>query len=459
MNLLHLMPALSPGGPTRSLLTLVRETRRARPDVRHTVVSLSSADYLPLAFALRREGAEIQRAADIEQVAGYVERADVVLVHFYNTPALWRTLAGALPSARFVIWAKVLGEHAPQRFNTRLFACAAHVAFTAPPPAYLPAQFKEARVIPALADHARVSGVVAKPHDGFNADYVGTTNWGKMHPRFVTMLARVAVPELKVRVCGGALEPAMAAELKQTPQPGRFECCGFVQDIASILETSDVFAYPLAERTYATSDQSLQEAMLAGVPPVILPHGGPGRFVTDGKNGIIARNEDEFVAAIEYLHRNPERRAELARNARQSAQVLFNTEKHAVAILELLQEASQAPKTRLMPADGPANDGRRSGAALFLMSQDWDEASAQTAVKAWRAGQTDELAEYASGLDDDAFQIEGGILHWRREVMDDPLLRSWSALWLMRHGRVDEARHEMAEAVRLGAPRAAIRGL
>jgi glycosyltransferase involved in cell wall biosynthesis len=460
MNLLHLMPALGPGGPTRALLTLLKELRRAQPDVRHTVASLSAGDYPPLAFALRQEGAAIQRAADIEQVSGYVERADVVLVHFWNTPPLWRVLTAPLPPARFVLWSHVLGAHAPQRFSTRLFASATRVAFTAPPPAYLSAQVKQARVIPAMVDRARVSGVSAKPHDGFNADYVGTTNRGKMHPRFVTMMAHVNIPDLKIRICGGALEPAMAAELKQTPESGRFECRGFVEDISSILETSDVFAYPLAEQTYATSDLALQEAMLAGVPPVTLPHGGLSRFVTDGKNGIIAQNEDAFVAAIEYLFRHPERRAELGRNARRSAEVLFSAERHAAELFNLLQEASQAPKTRLMhAANGPANHLPKAAAVLFLMSQDWEQASAEMAVTAWRAGQTAELMKYASELDYDAFQIEGGVLHWRREALDDPLLRWWSALWLMRQGRTDDARQERAEAVRLGAPERAVPGL
>ena len=459
MNLLHLMPALGPGGPTRALLALIKEFRRSRPDVRHTVVSVAAGDHLPLAFALRREGAEIERAAGVEQVSGHVERADVVLVHFWNTPRLWRVLAGPLPPARFVIWSHVLGVHPPQRFNNSLLASATRLAFTAPPPADLLAQVQHARVIPALADAARVNGVSAKPHDGFNADYVGTTNRGKLHPRFVTMMARLAIPDLKVRICGGALEPAMAAEVAATPEPGRFECRGFVEDIASILETSDVFAFALAEQTYAASDLALQEAMLAGVPPVVLPHGGSNRFITDGENGIIASNEDAFVAAIEYLHRNPERRAAMARNARRSAQALFSPEKQGAELFGLLQEASQAPKTWLLPAHGPASDKQCSAAVLFLMSQDWDEAAAETAVDAWRAGRTDALMNYASELDDDAFQIEGGILHWRRETLDDPLLRSWSALWLMRQGRVDDARQEMAEAVRLGAPVGAVSGL
>jgi hypothetical protein len=53
--------------------------------------------------------------------------------------------------------------------------------------------------------------------------------------------------------------------------------------------------------------------------------------------------------------------------------------------------------------------------------------------------------------------VEGGILHWRNDCPEDPLLRYWAALWLKRHDRGEEADLEMAEAMRLGAPAGAAR--
>jgi hypothetical protein len=377
------------------------------------------------------------------------------MLHHWNTPGLWRLLASELPAARYLLRSHILGEHAPQLLNARLLSGVQAWAFTAPPPARLAGRVGEAAIVPGLVDRQRVAGVEPEPHEGFNLDYIGTTNRGKMHPRFVEMMARVDIPEKRVRICGGPLEPAMAAALARLPCADRFECRGFVEDIASILRTSDVFAYPLAERTYATSDKSLQEAMLAGVPPVILPHGGPSRFVENGKSGIVAQSEDELVQAIEHLHRHPDVRRALGREARRSAERQFSPEPHVARLMDMAQSLLGGAKQPLLEPDAVPH-ARPSAAALFLLSQDWDGMAADRAVTAWLAGRTDELRSFAEGLTDDAFQVEGGVLHWRKEAMDDPLLRAWTAGWLVRHGRATEAQQEMVAAARLGAPQDAL---
>lgn len=373
MKLLHLIPVLGPGGPTRSLLALIRTTKTSHPDVAHTIISLQPGDYMPLVFELKRQGVEILRAPGIDKTIAGIDLADVVLLHFWNTPSFWGLLASGLPAARYVVWSKVLGTHAPQTLNRRLLAEAGDVVFTAPPAAGLAARFTTARTVPGLIDRQHLDSLSPKQHSRFNVDYVGTTNRGKMHPRFIAMMSRLNIPDVRVRICGGALEPAMASAMAETPDPERFECHGFVENIVPILETSDVFAYPLAERTYATSDKSLQEAMLAGLAAVILPHGGPSRFITDGENGIIARSEDEFVAAIEHLHRNPDKRAALGRNARLTAQARFKPETHVAALMDVIEQASTRPRLPLLRDSGLSP---KPAAVLFLMSQDWDEATA-----------------------------------------------------------------------------------
>ena len=452
MKLLHLLPALGPGGPMRSLVMLARLSGLSHPAIRHTVISLQPGHYMPLLFELRRQGATVLLAPALDTIKAQIGEADVVLLHFWSTPRLWRLLVSGLPAARYMLWSKIMGEHAPQLLNAALLSGVQAWAFTAPPPAHLVDRVGQAPVIPGLVDRRRVAELEPEPHQGFNLDYIGTTNRGKMHPRFIEMMARVDIPDARIRICGGALEPAMAAALARLPGADRFECRGFVEDIASVLATSDVFAYPLAERTYASSDISLQEAMLAGVPPVILPHGGPARLVVDGRNGIVARSEDEFVAAIEHLHRHPETRHALGREARRSAERLFSPERHAARLMDIVQSMASLTKMPLI-APGAIPQGRPpAAAALFLMSQGWDGIAADDAVTAWLAGETAELQAFVDGLDDNAFQVEGGILHWRKEAMDDPLLRAWAALWLMRQGRAAQAEQEIAAAARLGAP-------
>ena len=448
MLVLHIIPALGPGGPTRTLAAFFEHAAALHPDVRHVVAVLTRTVHMPLAFRMRATGAEIVRAPTKADLHDRIAAADVVLVHFWNTPPLWRTLAADMPAARYAIWAHIFGVHRPQVLNARVLARAAAVALTSPPPARLLPQLQHAPVIPAMVDWRRTRTVTPEAHPGFNADYIGTTNTGKIHPRFVSMMARIAIPDLRVRVFGGPLEPAMAQAIDTGSAPERFDIGGFVEDIGAVLRTSDIYAYPLAPWTYASCDVSLQEAMLAGVPPVILPHGGIVRFVQSGENGIVARSEDAFVEAIEYLYRHPEQRLRMARNARASAEAMFDPASHSASLVEVLRHARSLPEGKLLPGVAESVPS----ATLFLISQDWEEGEATSAVRAWLAGETERLTAYGRELPDEAFRLEGGVLQWRNASPDDALLRVWTAHWLARSGRAGEATREMAAARTLGAP-------
>lgn len=452
MKLLHLVSALGPGGPTRSMLALIKEARRIRPDIEHAVVSLQPGDYMPLLFQLRQRGVEVTRCANVDTAIARIAASAVVLIHFWNTPEMWRLLAAGLPESRYVFWSKVLGAHSPQRLNALLLSQMDAVVTTADLPPDLADRFPAAITVPGISDWDRLAGLVLRPHDGFNADYIGTTNLGKIHPRFVRMMARLNIAGLKVRICGGALDPAMQREIDRLDHPERFARLGFVEDVRSILETSDVFAYPLAENSYATSDKSLQEAMYAGVPAVVMADVAPSRFVRDGYSGVVARTEDEFVAAIEYLYLNPVERTVMGARARESALSLFSTEANVADLIRTVDRV--ACMSRRAPILGePEWLARQPAAFLFLLSQDWPIDEAASAVTAWHQGRSDMLMEQGLAFDAETFQVEGGILQWRRQAMDDPLIRSWAGLWLYRIGRRDEGRREFAEAERLGAPR------
>ena len=79
-------------------------------------------------------------------------QADVVLLHFWSTPRLWRLLVSSLPAARYMLWSKTMGEHAPQLLNAALLSGVQAWAFTAPPPAHLVDRVGPAPVIPGLVD-------------------------------------------------------------------------------------------------------------------------------------------------------------------------------------------------------------------------------------------------------------------------------------------------------------------
>ncbi len=447
MKLLHILPEIGAGGPARSLLALVRSTAATHPEVVHRVVALKRGGYPPLLFALSRAGAELSRGVGRDELHRLVAASDVVLIHFWNTPEIWRMLA-ELPPARIAIWCMVAGSHEPQKLNGALMASANIAILTAPAAEGMAAALRGAPVVPGFVERSDLGRLQAVPHEGFNVDYVGTTHRGKIHPRFIAMLSRPEIAAMRVRIVGGRLDPALEAERRAAPDPERFSSLGFVEDIAPILATSDVFAYPLAENTYASSDKSLQEAMLAGVPPVILPHGGPSRFVTHEVDGLIAADEAAFAAAIEDLYHHPGKRAALGRAARRTALAAFDTDRLAATLMDHVTATIASAPVRL--ADALGIGASTSAAELFLLAQDWPAEAARSALAAWEACSGDALADYARGLGDDAFVVEGGVLHWRNQFPDDRLLRFFTAIFLERQGRLAEAQAEFTAAGRSG---------
>src|SRR4051812_17152211 len=282
-QILHVIPRLSRGGAGRALLCLTRTLG----DFQHRVLSLERGEAI--------DGLEPARRSELAT-------ADIVHVHFWNAPALHELLTGDLPPARLLLAATGGGDHPPQVLTRAMMEHAEMTVADAPRPDAV-----RLRVIPAVCDWERVEGIEPVPHAGFNVGYVGTVGFAKMHQRYVAMSARIQVPEVRFVVCGGG--DAFSTLARQAEALGvreRFELRGWADDLAPVLSELDVFGYPLCEDNYSASELAIQEAMYAGVPPVVLPYGGAARAVQHGRTGLVARDEDDYARAVEFLHEHPD---------------------------------------------------------------------------------------------------------------------------------------------------------
>jgi phosphatidylinositol alpha 1,6-mannosyltransferase len=78
----------------------------------------------------------------------------------------------------------------------------------------------------------------------------------------------------------------------------------------------DVFVFPSETDAYGNVPQ---EAMASGVPALVTDKGGPKHFVTDGVNGFVARNLDQFAEYAARLIDEPELLAQMKRSSREFA--------------------------------------------------------------------------------------------------------------------------------------------
>jgi hypothetical protein len=426
MKILHILERLSGAGPTRSVISLAKCQRQLGMEHQHRISTLARESYPPALIMAARAGIQVSRQPDPSVLREQIADADVVQVSFWNSPALHSFLQAEWPAMRLLLWLKVLGATPPQVVTSDLVSFADLTAATSTQTLELPGLQRvrsRMRSVPAAFEADRLQDCVAKPHEGFCITYIGTTNFGKMHPSFMAMSTAAKIPNARFIVCGAGGDEMLRRQAEQLGAADRFYFRGFVEDIKGVLETSDVFGYPLCEDAYATSEVALQEAMYAGIAPVVFPHAGVKDLVRDGETGLVVSSEVEYTEALEYLFHHPDERERLGRNARAYAQAHFLQDAPARAMDAVYRELMTLPKRERRWPDahkkfGPASQFAttlRSASPQFQATLEGPDAEAELSI-------THSSTLLASG--------EGGIFQFRNAYPDDPYLRFWSGLVL-----------------------------
>ncbi len=455
IRILHVIQCLGGGGASRSLVAIARYSAR-QGACDHRIVSLLPAESI---------GAELARDAAVPLIDApppktlhtLLSEADVVQVHFWNSPELYRFLRRPLPPLRLLQWFHIAGDRAPQVILPQLVAEADHAVASCSHTLSLEVFRKNAGTPNAMIldspDFQRLSGLERRSHDGFNVGYIGTVDFVKMHPDYVSMSAGIRIPGVRFILCGnGRAQPVLMRQAEALGVTGRFDFLGYREDLVPVLETLDVFGYPLCEENYATAELILQEVMYAGIPPVVFAHGGAQGTVEHGENGLVVENKRQYQAAIEHLFNEPEERRRLGANARTRARTAYGAENAAPAFNAIYQQLVTLPKRprdlRIRETD---NTDMPSGNDFFAdalgMAGKRFRASRDGSDPADRLAADVEIAQSSPLL---ASATAGGILHYRNAYPDDPHLRLWSGLALWGQGQNARALLEFRKAADLG---------
>jgi hypothetical protein len=455
LSILHIIDSITGAGPTRSVIALAKYARELGLNHDHRMIALQAPCYPPALFDAKRAGMAVMRNPDRATIRREMGEADIVQVHYWNHPGLSEFLREEWPEMRLLVWLKILGAHPPQVVTEELLKMADRVVAGSPLTFNLPV-FKErmerdpefrSGMIYGMADWSRLDGVKPKPHDFFQVGYIGTVNYTKMHPGFIRMSSAATVPGIKFVICGSESTDHLKDAARNAGTLDRFDFKGYVEQIGPVLSTLDVFGYPLCEDTYATSEKSLQEAMYAGVPPIVFPHGGCADLVEHEQTGLVVNIEREYSEAIEYLYHHPETRKELGRNAAKAARSRFDSRQSVRKMHRVYEEMMASPKRKrrwpqaaigVTPASRFAESLGEFGESFAISLRSDSVSEILNAEK--NIEQTSTLV--ARG--------EGGIIQHRNRHPDDPFLRLWTGLILLGEGKLQNATSEFQSAVELG---------
>jgi hypothetical protein len=385
--------------------------------------------------------------------------ADVVLVHYWNTPAMQRFVRSAHPPARVVVWLMVEGGTRPNVITPELAAFADVLMATSSSTLSLPyVKERSALYIPPPVDLASFWPRPPIKETPFRVGYLGTVDFVKMHPDYVAMSA--AVPDEDVRFCVWGFGNAYAAlkgEAARLKQEHRFQFHGTTEDAAAAAFASmHVYGYPLCEDSYGTCDRSMQEAMAMALPSVVLDRPGLRDLAIDGVTALVARSAQDYAAAIMQLKRDPDLRMRLGRSAQDHVRLRFEPGSIMGRLCRTLTDALSMPKRarKALDAGLPITGARLFVASLGHLAGEYARNLCSFEGRRANEGELiDDEQAIAAATPGLCNPGAGGILSYRAAYPGDPVLRFWSGLIFSHQGRHAVALAEFLAALQLGVPK------
>jgi len=457
--ILHVIERLTNDSASKVALRLSKHSGKHNQQFTHRVISLQRPTPEGVKLA-ELEGYEVDHGRGKPFLDYQIAQSDIVHLHWRNSPAILEFMQMDFVPSRMLVWCHVAGMHAPQVIIPELLEYGDVTVATNPTtfnelPVFNRLSIQERKLKTAMivdpADFSRLDKLKPKEHEGFNVGYVGTVKHHRLHPHFMRMSSGIEIPDLKIIVCGSGIERELMLQARLLKSAKRFSFLGHVDDRVPIFEQLDVFGYPLCEDTDVSGDLNLQEAMYAGIPPVVFPYGGIKGLILDQYSGLLVDTEKEYQAAVEYLYHHPEDRQRIGQNARQVARQLYGASNAAPKLNRLYASLMERPKSRHIWAWASSDSNQ------CVINQTESPAAAQYILSlgdqgdAYRTSLTFSDFQHALEADDHISQMSplahtDGILKHLSLHAQDGWLRFWSGLAFLGQGNGAKSLSEFAKA-------------
>lgn len=271
--------------------------------------------------------------ADEINIEDKINSADIVQIEWWHHPLTMKFMHDylSLTHCRLVVWSHISGSKYPY-IPAGFVRLPEKFIFTSPNSYENPLWSEESR-----AQIRKISEVVVsssgnfmamksktKSHSGFVIGYVGFLGYNKISPDFIRFCDAVDIPEALFTVVGDiSYGKALVNDVKKFGKQEKFKFTGYTTDVGEEMRNFDVFGYLLNPEHTGTAENSLLEAMAAGIPPVVLNQSAEKYIVQDGHTGFIVNNFDEYRKVIRYLYERSQERIRIGENASRYARENF----------------------------------------------------------------------------------------------------------------------------------------
>jgi len=152
----------------------------------------------------------------------------------------------------------------------------------------------------------------------FTVGYVGMPGYKRFPPNAVEYFAEAIkqVPDCCF-VLAGEPEAKFIDDLIAHGLGDKVKCVGWIADVPGILATFDIFAYLLKPDVFATTENSLLEAMAVGLPVVVSRKPMGKYLLEEHESGFLFNDPKDLAAIIKKLRNDETLRRQVGTKARE----------------------------------------------------------------------------------------------------------------------------------------------
>jgi len=320
-KVLHITPHLSGGVGAVLLETL--KFYVDKPNYDHTIVAFEELLDSELRYFADFHHA-ITNTHDYDEIESLVLDADIVHVEWWTHPLIYLFLFKfRFPKCRVLLCSHIAGFHRPNLITKNILEIPD--VFLATTSVTLELELlrqdentalkSKISVVNYPINFERFSRHRRREAKQFRIGYVGTLDYAKLHREFLSMTSKINIPEKIITVGGKDIEGRLEHEALSYPDVD-FRFTGFVENVAKLYEQMDVFGYPLNPKHFGTGEQALREAMFVGLPIVAFDNPCEKEIIENGVTGLLVKDAEGYVAAIELLYKDKSLRELLGSNAK-----------------------------------------------------------------------------------------------------------------------------------------------
>ncbi|ADQ06812.1 glycosyl transferase group 1 [Caldicellulosiruptor hydrothermalis 108] len=430
IKICHVTPHMG-GGVGRVISGLVRLTA---DKIQHKIILLEQPQKWNFINSAFEAGAKISISPDSSKIGNLLSESDIVVIHWWHHPKISKFLYN-LPEVplRIIIWTHINNLTVPA-LNPNFLLEATRVIFSTEasyeakvfegiPPDILEKKTGVVYGCPGIDDFVNIK---KKEHDGFNVGYIGLVDFSKLHPNFVEFCSAVKLNKAKFILVGDApVREYIEKKGEEKGLKGKFIFTGYVNDVKTVLSEIDVLGYPLIPYHTFAAENSIIEAMAAGIPPVLLNQLVERYIIKDGETGILVNSVEEYGQAIRYLYNNPDKREEMGKKAQEYVLKKYTAKNFVESFIKncelTMEESKKLVNFKKYLGNTPAE--------WFMSCLGKDYEAFKISYETGLNNQTEEIKKLIKSTSPSLKQKnKSSVIHYRREFPNDVYLNLWAKI-------------------------------